>query len=82
MSRSSPASEESLYAILLRSLKPCGGLIVLITVLAEGQALLNLYVPALMAQIINNGVVKGDINYILLHNICSDFPSAAMPPDD
>ena len=49
---------------LIRFLNPYRGLIVLIIVLAFGQALLNLFVPALMAQIIDNGVVKGDISYI------------------
>src|SRR4051794_38794198 len=41
------------------------GMIVVILVLLLAQALTNLYLPELNADIINNGVAKGDTNYIL-----------------
>jgi ATP-binding cassette subfamily B protein len=37
----------------------------IVLVLVAVQALANLYLPSLNADIINNGVVKGDINYII-----------------
>ena len=49
---------------LMRFLKPYRWLIVVISVLALGQALLNLFVPTLMANIIDSGVVKSDTAYI------------------
>ncbi len=49
---------------LLRFLKPYRSLLVLIVILAFGQALANLYLPNLMADIIDNGIVKGDTGYI------------------
>ena len=49
---------------LLRFLSSYRGRIIGIAILALIQALLNLYVPTLMAQIIDNGVVKGDTAYI------------------
>ena len=39
--------------------------LVLVLILLSIQALANLFLPELNADIINNGVVKGDINYIL-----------------
>lgn len=49
---------------LLRLLRPYRSLLVLIVILAFGQALANLYLPNLMADIIDNGIVKGDTGYI------------------
>ena len=49
---------------LTRFLRPYSGQLAAIAVLAFGQALLNLYLPNLMADIIDNGVVKGDTAYI------------------
>ena len=49
---------------LLRFLKPYRPLLVLVIVLAFAQALANLYLPTLMADIVDNGIVKGDTNYI------------------
>jgi ATP-binding cassette subfamily B protein len=51
---------------LLRSgLRPYGWLIVLVVILTLAQVIANLYLPTLNADIINNGVVKGDTTYIL-----------------
>lgn len=49
---------------LMRFLKPYRGLIAVIAVLALTQAVLSLYLPNLMATIIDNGVAKGDTDYI------------------
>jgi len=49
---------------LLRFLKPYRAILVLIVVLAFIQAITNLYLPNLMADIIDNGVVKGNTSYI------------------
>jgi len=51
---------------LLRSyLRPYRTPLALVVVLVAIQAIANLYLPSLNADIINNGVVKGDIDYIL-----------------
>jgi ATP-binding cassette subfamily B multidrug efflux pump len=49
---------------LLRFMKPYQALLVLIVVLAFAQAMANLYLPNLMADIVDNGIVKGDTGYI------------------
>jgi ATP-binding cassette subfamily B multidrug efflux pump len=49
---------------LLRFLKPYRALLVLIIVLAFIQAMTNLYLPNLMADIVDHGIVKGDTGYI------------------
>jgi ATP-binding cassette subfamily B protein len=49
---------------LLRFLKPYKLLLVLIFVLAVGQSLANLYLPNLMADIVNNGIATFDTGYI------------------
>ena len=50
---------------LFRFLKPYRALIALVLVLAFLQSLANLYLPTLMADIVDKGIVKGDTNYIL-----------------
>ncbi len=50
---------------LMRFLKPYWKQILLVMALLLVQAITNLYLPDLNADIINNGVVKGDIDYIL-----------------
>ena len=50
---------------LMRFLKPYWKQIILVMVLLLVQAITNLYLPDLNADIINNGVVKGDIDYIV-----------------
>jgi ATP-binding cassette, subfamily B, multidrug efflux pump len=49
---------------LLRFLKPYRWLLVLIVVMAVGQSSANLYLPTLMADIVNNGIAKFNTNYI------------------
>ncbi len=50
---------------LFRHLKPFTVPIVFILALVAGQALAELYLPTLMADIVDLGIVKGDIPYIL-----------------
>jgi ATP-binding cassette, subfamily B, multidrug efflux pump len=49
---------------LLRFLKPYRPILVLVVALAFVQALANLYLPTLIADIVDNGIVKGDTGYI------------------
>jgi len=50
---------------LLRSyMRPYARAVTLVAVLLLVQSVANLYLPNLNANIINNGVIKGDINYI------------------
>src|SRR6266516_3271414 len=49
---------------LLRFLKPYRAVLVLVVVLAFAQAMANLYLPTLMADIVDNGIVKSDTSYI------------------
>ena len=51
--------------LLRRYLLPYRLQLALIVVLVTIQAIANLYLPNLNADIINNGVVKGDLDYIL-----------------
>ncbi|MCC0650271.1 ABC transporter ATP-binding protein [Clostridioides sp. ZZV15-6598] len=50
---------------LIRFLKPYRVLIVTMLIFTFLQTLGTLYIPTLTASIVNNGVVKGDINYIV-----------------
>jgi len=50
---------------LFRLLQPYRIPIFFVFVLVFLQSLANLYLPTLTADIVNNGVVKGDTNYIL-----------------
>jgi ATP-binding cassette subfamily B multidrug efflux pump len=49
---------------LMRFMKPYRGVLVVVVILAAAQALGNLYLPNLFADIVNNGIVKGDTGYI------------------
>ncbi len=49
---------------ILRFLKPYRMLLVLVLVLAIGQSTANLYLPNLMANIVDYGIVKSDTGYI------------------
>ncbi len=49
---------------LLRFMKPYRWTVTLVLVLAFAQAMANLYLPKLMADIVDNGIVKGDNAYI------------------
>ncbi len=51
--------------ILRQYLRPYSAPIALVLVLLLVQAIANLYLPELNAEIINNGVVTGDIDYII-----------------
>ena len=51
--------------LLGRQLGPYRAPVLLVLLLLLGQSLGNLYLPELQADIINNGVVKGDTDYIL-----------------
>jgi ATP-binding cassette subfamily B protein len=51
--------------LLRQRLRPYQSQILLILVLVFAQAISNLYLPTLNADIINNGVVKGDTAYIV-----------------
>ena len=50
---------------LFRYLKPYSGFVAIVLVLAFFQSLANLYLPTLMADIIDKGVVKNDTGYIM-----------------
>jgi ATP-binding cassette, subfamily B, multidrug efflux pump len=49
---------------LLRFMKPYRALLMLVVVLAFLQAIANLYLPTLFANIVDNGIIKGDTGYI------------------
>jgi len=49
---------------LLRFMKPYSSDTCACVVLAAAQALSNLYLPNLFADIVDNGIVKGDTGYI------------------
>ena len=52
---------------LLRTyLRPYTGQVVVVVALLVTQTIGNLYLPNLNADIINNGVVKGNLHYILM----------------
>jgi len=53
-----------LTALLRRYLAPYAGQVAVVVVLLAAQAAGNLYLPNLNADIINNGVVRGDTGYI------------------
>ncbi|MDR2381956.1 MAG: ABC transporter ATP-binding protein/permease [Bifidobacteriaceae bacterium] len=54
-----------LTSLLRVHLKPYRGVIVLIVALQAAQAAANLYLPSLNADIIDDGVARGDTDYIL-----------------
>src|SRR5207247_6363472 len=54
----------SLLRLLRASLRPYAGYVALVVSLLLIQSIANLYLPNLNADIINNGVVKGDVGYI------------------
>jgi ATP-binding cassette subfamily B protein len=51
--------------LLRQYLRPYRGALAIVFVLLFIQAMANLYLPTLNADIINNGVITGDIDYIL-----------------
>ncbi len=54
-----------MFPLLKKYLKPYWKALTLVMVLLMVQAIANLYLPSLNAEIINNGVIKGDTAYIL-----------------
>jgi ATP-binding cassette subfamily B multidrug efflux pump len=54
-----------MIALLRSGLRPYGKQLILVIALLLIQAIASLYLPSLNADIINNGVVKGDNGYIL-----------------
>ncbi len=53
-----------ILGLLKTSLRPYARAVTLVVLLLVVQSIANLYLPNLNADIINNGVVKGDIHYI------------------
>src|SRR2546422_8060413 len=53
-----------LLRLLGTSLRPYAGYVALVVLLLLIQSIANLYLPNLNADIINNGVAKGDLGYI------------------
>ena len=53
-----------LLRLLIGGLRPYRRDVALVLVLLLGVAVSNLYLPNLTADIINHGVVKGDVSYI------------------
>lgn len=49
---------------LLRFMKPYRMMVALVLVLAFAQSMANLYLPKMMADIVDNGVIKGNTGYI------------------
>lgn len=49
---------------LLRFMKPYRLQLIVVLVLAFAQSMANLYLPKMMADIVDNGIVKGDTGYI------------------
>ncbi|HEX7735066.1 MAG TPA: ABC transporter ATP-binding protein [Ktedonobacteraceae bacterium] len=49
---------------LMRLLKPYSFILTVVVILAFGQAMANLYLPNLMADIVDKGIVNKDIGYI------------------
>src|SRR5437868_13641874 len=58
------AKMPSLIRLLATYLRPYAGPVTLVVRLLLIQSIANLYLPNLNADIINNGVVKGDVDYI------------------
>jgi ATP-binding cassette, subfamily B, multidrug efflux pump len=54
----------SLIQLLRSYLRPYAGTVVAVVILLLIQSIANLYLPNLTADIINNGVAKGDVGYI------------------
>ena len=50
---------------LFRALKPYTLAVVLVIVLVAAQAISELYLPTLMSDIVDTGIMRGDTGYIL-----------------
>jgi ATP-binding cassette subfamily B multidrug efflux pump len=62
-----PDPEGSIVRLLLEYLRPHRRLVVLTVVFQIAQTMATLYVPTLNADLINNGVARGDTAYVLRH---------------
>src|ERR1700730_11716525 len=49
---------------LLRFMKPYRLILIVVVLLAFGQAMSNLYLPTLMGEIVDYGIIKQDTGYI------------------
>ena len=49
---------------LFRFLKPFAGLVIFVLIFMFGQAMAELYLPTLMSDVVNDGMLKGDTGYI------------------
>jgi ATP-binding cassette subfamily B protein len=67
-----------MIALLARHLRPYSRQLAVIVGLLLLQAIGNLYLPELNGDIINNGVVKGDLDYILRVGLLMLFITAAV----
>ncbi len=50
---------------LLKKLKPLSPMVAVVLVLVLLQSLCDLYIPALMADIVDNGIIKGNTDYVI-----------------
>ena len=54
-----------MISLIARFLRPYRSALIIVVILLTMQVIANLYLPFLNADIINNGVVTGDIGYIV-----------------
>ena len=65
---------------LFRYIKPYAIPIAAVIVLVFTQSLADLYMPTLMSDIVDTGIVNGDTPYILrIGGSCSSWPPAGSP---
>jgi len=54
---------------IFRYLKPFTGLVLLVVFFLIVQSLAELYLPTLMSEVVNNGMLKGDLSYIWQYGV-------------
>ena len=64
-----PVAGDGIRRLLATHLRPYGRWLGIVVTLQLIQAIANLYLPTLNADIINNGVVKGDTHYIVVTGV-------------
>ncbi len=72
------AYPEAVVPLISRFLRPYRSALIIVAVLTTLQVIANLYLPFLNADIINNGVVTGDIGYIVRLGLIMLGLSAAL----
>jgi len=77
-SRYPQAYPEAVVPLISRFLRPYRSALIIVAVLTTLQVIANLYLPFLNADIINNGVVTGDIGYIVRLGLIMLGLSAAL----